>query len=160
MNKSRTFIGGLTGLDRSTLTSPHVMETYLGKEGEVPGTYFYILVAEDTPSEFIQTLSASPKFASEESVLGGKLFSYTLTEEERTTVVEPYLQGKYSEVSRDYVDKHFPKDVLSPTYNVRMVFDKHPNVIKYWSDKGVEIPEDAEVWSRPDASQEIVSINL
>lgn len=37
-----------------------------------------------------------------------------------------------------------------------MILNKHPHIKKEWEDIiGVEIPEDAEVWSRPTKNEEV-----
>lgn len=153
-------MGPLSGLTRDILFSSFVIDSYLGKDGDDLGKQFLLLVDANIGDDLKSTLSSSPKFISTEQVDEGLMYTYSITEEEYQTVVKPFLAGKYSEISTTYRDTHFPDNVLLPTYNTRMVLMKHPNVIKYWSDKGVELPDGAEVWSRPDISNETYTQNV
>lgn len=71
-------------------------------------------------------------------------------------IVKPFLDGKYSKVDREYVDKHFPDNPNHRLYGNGLVLRKHPAKKSYWESRiGVTLPTDAEVWPKPQEKNEI-----
>lgn len=90
------------------------------------------------------------------------IFEFEIGEEDYMYVVLPFLEGKYSKISREYVDKNFvkilPRNVspINKISNNWKVLTKHQDLRKYWEDRiGVTFTEDMEVWSRPEKQDEI-----
>jgi hypothetical protein len=86
------------------------------------------------------------------------MFRFSLSPGARENIVKPFLDGKYSKIDRDYVKEHFNKLVsggsqLSTNW---MILNKHESLRKYWEEQiGTTLPQDAEVWSRPEKIDEI-----
>ena len=75
-------------------------------------------------------------------------------------IVDPFLKGKYSEIDRTYVRSHFKQVIMNGYEGIFsknwMVLNKSPHLKREWeSILGVELPEDAEVWSRPTKNEEV-----
>lgn len=76
--------------------------------------------------------------------------------------IQYFLRGEYSKMDRNYVEKNFPeitkyegKEIRNPN---RGVFDKADFLREAWrSEYNVEIPEDAEVWIKPDKARELLT---
>ena len=83
----------------------------------------------------------------------------------RETVVIPFTEGRYSELDKKYVEMYFPKihfgeDGPSRPLN-RRVIDRDPLLRKWWRTKyEIEIPEEAEVWSKPEKAHEIFGLEI
>ncbi len=93
-------------------------------------------------------------------------FIWTLTEDQKSTIVAPFLEGKYSKIDRDYVSKNFPEkeftgfDVFNaPQYKFLVnykILTKSQELKNWWEERlNCSLPEDAEVWSKPDKKNEI-----
>jgi hypothetical protein len=90
------------------------------------------------------------------------LFEFEIKEGDYLYVVLPFLEGKYSKISREYVERNFAKILprnLTPINKISnnwKVLTKHPDLKKYWEERiGVTFTEDMEVWSRPEKQDEI-----
>lgn len=77
----------------------------------------------------------------------------------KDTVVSPFMEGKYSKIDQNYVNRFFSPYVfngeeLVPSYNY-MILTKSPILKQMWEDAiGVELDEEAEVWSKPEIDDE------
>lgn len=78
---------------------------------------------------------------------------FTFTDFAKSSIVRPFIQGKYSLIDRDYVDKYF-KNGLPESENVNyQVLTKSPILKKYWEyvlsiperNRMVTLADDAEV---------------
>jgi len=70
-------------------------------------------------------------------------------------VVRPFLRGAYSQIDRVYVEKYFPNVSTHVRYDTRRVLDKAESVRKWQEGRiGISLPPDAEVWSKPNLSNE------
>jgi len=88
-------------------------------------------------------------------MVGDQVYVFTISEEDREKVVKPFMEGKYSQIDRAYVDKYFPAIPSHKLYGNRLVLDRSKVFKQMWEEKiGVELPEDAEVWSRPTPQNE------
>ena len=81
--------------------------------------------------------------------------------EEYKIDVEYFKRGDYSKISKEYVDKYFPITVTMEgeevKHNNRMVFDKDRELADIWDIQyNVQIPEDAEVYPKPDPDRELL----
>ena len=92
------------------------------------------------------------------------LFVFNIPSKWKETVVEPFLQGKYSEIDREYVKRYFPESVYKsgnkePSVNY-MILNKDELLKNYWENMlDVDLDEDAEVWSKVDLEREILFLN-
>jgi hypothetical protein len=69
---------------------------------------------------------------------------------------ETILEGKFSKVNRQTVDRYFPDSQMHPLYGNRLVFYQSPRWRTFWEEKlGVPLPVDAEVYSKPLLKNEI-----
>lgn len=86
---------------------------------------------------------------------GYTAYVFKVYEPYKESVVSHFLDGRYSQIDRDYVEKHFPKTSTRLTVN-RQVLDKSPVLRKMWERKlDVTLPPEAEVWSKPRLEVEI-----
>jgi hypothetical protein len=84
------------------------------------------------------------------------VYVFNITDAQHESVVKPFLEGKYSEVDRTYVEKYFPSVPSHHLYTNRLIFDKDDKVKRMWEKKlDVELPKGAEVWSKPQPKNEI-----
>ena len=84
--------------------------------------------------------------------------------EEYEGIVKQFLKGKYSRIDRDYVAENFPKiEIIDGNYyytNNWKILTQHESLKRYWeAEIDAELPEDAEVWSRPIKNDEIRSFD-
>jgi hypothetical protein len=93
-------------------------------------------------------------------------YIWELTDTEKEKIVHPFLEGKYSLIDREYVTNNFPEkefigfDVFGkPQYKTLTnwkILTKSPE-LRNWQEErlGVSLPEDAEVWAKPEKKEEI-----
>ncbi len=112
---------------------------------------------ENLPEPLSNYLSSSPYFVEKYSPLKGHTtFVFKLTDEVTEGVIVPLLKGKYSEIDRAYVNKHFPDNPAHRLYGNRLVLTKSPSQKAFWENRiGVSLPPDAEVFPRPQEKTEI-----
>lgn len=118
------------------------------------GERFFMLFDLNTPIEMIKEIEKSPIFDSIEFLDEGVLVIFKPTEYQITNIINPFMVGKYSKICRDYVEKNF--NTGDPNYVNYMILKKSKYLKEYWEDRiNVTLPEDAEVWSKPDLKKEI-----
>lgn len=117
---------------------------------EEVGDFFYFLYNDTLPKYKTAAFEAHPDFVAKYTPEVGKvMFKFRIPADVKSTIVDPFLDGKYSQVDRTYVDTHFPNDASNKNYTTRQVFEKHPAMRAYQEDRtGVELPPDAEVWDK------------
>ena len=183
MQKSLSFIFPELEVGYQSLVQRGLVNSYMGSE-EYPtenrwGDVF-ILEFSVPLSEGDLTWIMSNKYYKDNyiSSSGTHHVVYEFTEDFKQKVVKPFLEGKYSQIDRDYVESKFAKNIidantgkLTPAPNYR-ILTKDPSILDYWKydytnlqdpvDKRfwatqttLHIPEDAEVWSRPLQENEI-----
>lgn len=69
------------------------------------------------------------------------------------SIIKPFLQGKFSEMDKSYIHKHF-----GPTSMVRKVVEKDLGLKRYWEDRIGSSIGDQEVWTIPKREQRPVSV--
>lgn len=155
LNKSSQFLLPIIDVDGPIATA-EFQNSFLSDGTHEIGTRLYAMFDSTVSAEHREKLEKASNFERSYDHNGSIVFVYTIPEDKLVSVVGPFLVGKYSQMSTTYVDKHFPDDPTHKLYGNRMVIDKSPRWVTYWSEKGVELPENAEVWSRPDLSKEIL----
>jgi hypothetical protein len=80
-----------------------------------------------------------------------------------------FLQGKYSEFAKEYIDK-FPTEIIvqdqagMPVLKKSLhyhIFNRTKEIKEYWENKvGEKLPKNMELWSAPDMSKEVLDITL
>jgi hypothetical protein len=145
-----------------TIPSKHIIATYIGNveyEGNDNwGDYYYILIKSDLGSNLLSQLRAHPWYQLEyDPTIDTIMIVFKPDEEVAKTIFKPFSEGKYSEISRAYVNKHFTEKSIdgSRTMNWK-VCNKDKSLKKYWENRiGVTLPDSAEVWSAPKKQDEI-----
>lgn len=148
MQKSTSFILPLFNISYNN----SIIKTYLScpffQGNDKLNEFFYI---ETIDINLLRMLKSHPRYY--RIILTPKntyLVVFNYTTEEKLNIVRPFINGKYSEIDRDYVSQSFPvytsTGVLSGNY---AILTKSPTLKKYWEDRiGVTLDDDAEVWSK------------
>lgn len=140
------------------------IETYMGHAGyegdSIWGNYFYVEInALDIQADetLAQMLRKHQRYVTELHEETSVMFVFEFKPTEKLNIVIPFLQGKYSEICRDYVNKYFTKYVGNHELSVNWrILHKHVSLRHYWKNKiGTPIPEDSEVWPKPRMRDEI-----
>ena len=115
------------------------------------------LAFSEIPETLDGELRSLPSFeTSYVTSTGDVMYVFALSEEVQKSVVQPFLEGKYSTVDKTYVDAHFPNLPAHRLYGNRLVFDKSERLRKMWEEKiGVTLADDAEVWPAPRKKDEV-----
>ena len=123
---------------------------YVGDGEEEWGKYLYFLFEEHIPEHREQELRTNPLFQKMEKVDGNRLlFRFKPRPEDVENVMTPFINGKYSKISRDFADAYYPRLTMN-------VVEKADVTRNMWEERiGKELPEDAEVWPRPEKEDEI-----
>ena len=93
-------------------------------------------------------------------------YQLEINDDDKETIIMPFVKGKYSQINRTYVKENFPeKELIGMDVFGRQQFRKLTNwkilnrdesLKDWWEEKlAVSLPEGAEVWSRPEKAQEI-----
>lgn len=146
-----------------------LINTYLGNteyEGENSwGKYMYIEFNHENLNEVLQ-LKTHPQYLTHfhSSVNNNIFFVFEITTNQRK-IVDPFLEGKYSKIDRDYVNKYFVQyNNQNISLNWRILhkdenWDRPSSIMSlrdYWFSRiGIELPPNAELWSRPKMEDEI-----
>lgn len=109
------------------------------------------------PSLLDKELREHPKFVEVRTPKeGDTLYVFSITEEEREGVVEPFKRGEYSKMDRKYVERFFPNQAGHRLYPNRLVCDKSDLMREaIETELGVHLPDNAEVWSKPKMEEEV-----
>ena len=88
------------------------------------------------------------------------MITLSLPEYHKENIIQPFLKGKYSEIDKTYVTDHYKPFIFQNAGKTLsrnwMILNKHPLIKKEWEDiLGMELPKEAEVWSRPIKNDEI-----
>ena len=124
------------------------------------GEYLFFVYKETIDEELLNHFRSRPNYVTEYCPDKGLItFVFSFDEFTKERIVAPLLEGKYSKVDKGYVDRHFPNQHLHRLYGNRMVFDRHESMRKMWEERiDVELPKNAEVWSKPLKQEEIYGI--
>lgn len=72
------------------------------------------------------------------------------------SIVEPFLNGKYSKIDRQYVTSKFPIIEGRTRSLNREILDMSPRIRDYQSNRiGIKLPDNAEVWDKPVQAKEV-----
>ncbi len=133
-------------------------DTYLGMEGFgcEYGKCFFFLYDDSVSPTLLAHFESHPLYLETIRPKEGEIMvAFKIPEERYTTIVKPFLEGKYSHIDRIYVEAKFPKDPTGKLRLNRRILDKDPVLRKEWSRKiGIELPPDAEVWSKAKEADE------
>jgi hypothetical protein len=139
-------------------------ETYLGctiYEGTPQlGKYFYLLMKGELSSGLIRQLQQHKDFVWLHTPNSTHmLFGFKIGDNNYETIVKPFIQGKYSQIDRSYVDTHFTKYTSKGEISVNWrILHKDVALKVYWENRiDVTLPDDAEVWSKIKEEDEIFS---
>ena len=113
----------------------------------------------------IEQISSHPQIVSQNNEEG--LYIFSISDKDKESIIKPFLNGKYSEIDRDYVAKNFPqKEYVGKNSHGRPIYkdlinykilNKDQGLRDWWEEKyGLALPENAEVWSRPEPKDEIM----
>lgn len=138
---------------------PGFVNTYLGKKDYdcQYGQCFFLHYTDDVDPRLTTHFEKHPLFRDKLRPLEGEqLFVFNVPEESYNKVVRPFIEGKYSAIDREYVNKKFPKDPYGKLRLNRRILDKDPALRDEWSRRlGVTLPPDAEVWSKAKEEDEV-----
>ncbi len=160
--KSTCFLLPWLGFSYGDLVKNGFKTTYLDVDYLDTNYGDNIILSFEKDTDFIKTLENTPYFSSKHILEDEIHMVFTFTDFAKSSIVRPFIQGKYSLIDRDYVDKYF-KNGLPESENVNyQVLTKSPILKKYWEyvlsiperNRMVTLADDAEVWSTPDQQQE------
>lgn len=88
-------------------------------------------------------------------------FIFNLSDDFKKNVITPFIDGKYSQISREFVEEYHPKFVSGGYFHgknkIRGVFDKSEDIKEEWEEVlNTKLPQEAEVWSIPSKEEEIL----
>lgn len=130
----------------------NVTDTYLALDFSDPlGEAIYVYVKDDDLGEKLPEFTRPTSYTNSIKSSSGTVFRYEFTEEQKQKIVEPFLQGKYSQIDGEYVRENFQSERKR---NALMVIKMAEELRLYWLRRGVEIPQGQEVWSKPDPMSE------
>lgn len=160
-NKTTKYI--LPILGRHLTEHPELVETYLGKDDTEIGKFLYVLIKSEDKMFWI---GANDRFLSVQNLGGGYyLNKFSLTEEENEKIIQPFLEGKYSEIDRDYVTKNFFSIKFDETARCFIISEEYKVLTKDVTLKqkleeelDVKIETDAELASIPYIEDELFSV--
>lgn len=166
VQQSSSFILPILGLDIAWLYKIGLSNTYMGSnhfsgEQNVWGEYFFLEFHNDKLGESdISKLRACPYYISEydpNDYITHIVFN--IPQEYKEGVVKPFLEGKFSKIDRNYVNTFHGPTIRNGKqeigYNYK-ILTKHHEPRSYWEMRlGMSLPPDAEVWPRPEPSDEI-----
>lgn len=153
-----------------SIPSEIIENTYLGNteyEGDnVWGKYFYLEVNPIHLDACLRNLTTHPQYITyfNSSYNDNLFFVFEITQNQKK-IVDPFLLGQYSKIDRIYVENTFKKEQSGNTSLNWRILNKDENwerpshvmsLRDYWFARiGIELPENAEVWSKPEKRDEI-----
>ena len=126
-----------------------LVNTYCGDinftEGEL-GEYFFVHLNKKIDLNHEQLVCVY-----EENGLFVYVFKTTLLQREK--ILDKFFRGEYSKIDREYVLENFQPSETSTNY---LVLTKSDKLRAHWEARiGQPLPEEAEVWSKPNLEQEV-----
>ncbi len=169
-NKSTLFLLDTLKLDFNELVAHSLVNVYLCdfNHDVLHKNCIYLLF---NPSKFTtdfesfcEMLRYNKDFVEEYDTKGdGKVMFVFKFPEQYVSVIDKFIQGKYSEFDRNFVYEYYPQ-YLNGKLSMRwMIIEKHPeyraklnNTFNIKGSPGtIKLPEDIEVYSIPDLEEEI-----
>lgn len=144
--------------------NPNFVNTYLidPEFSEDFNGQLYVLFKSGMSDNLVNFLTSHTAFKTTYSPKDGlQMFVFSYDPEQIEGVVKPFLRGAFSKIDRAYVERYFPAVASHHNYTTRKVLDRHPDYKEYWERRiGVELPSDAEVWSKPEIKDETFNRTL
>ena len=144
-------------------------DTFIGNvewEGEDTwGNYLYVVSKEDYSNMLLRTIRKHNMYVRDYYDDHGRfIVVFKFTPEQQEAIVKPFIEGRYSEIDRNYVNKNFKRSsgtgkistnwqILHKDKALRDHWERELNVTSYIQ---IHIPEDAEVWSKIKKENEIL----
>ena len=138
-----------------------VTETYIGNsefEGNNNwGDYFYVVLKNGYTSGLLNKMRSSKMYHTEmDPDEGHTMFVYKIIDYYKSRVVIPFMEGKYSQIDRDYVAKNFQARVAGGLSTNWRILHKEDGLRAYWESRiGKDLPEDCEVWNKAKKEHEV-----
>jgi hypothetical protein len=142
------------------------IDSYLGWTKHLEnayGQYIYVLFDKNLiPASRLQELDNHNALIDKKLMDDVIVYIFSMNNDFKKDVIEPFIQGKYSQIDRKFVQQahptHISEDTLSYGKNkARLVLDKSPEIREEWEEQlGVKLPTNAEVWSIPSKEDEIL----
>lgn len=147
------------------LVSHGFINAYIGyyhEEGTQWGRHIYLLFRK-MPKHLMRELAEKNNLVNSHFTTEGVLLQFSIDEQIRESVVKPFLEGKYSEVDRDFVAENHPVYSVYPTltdngelsFTYRVFIRCKQLRQDIINEFGVPLEENAEVFSSPDKEEEI-----
>lgn len=162
IQKSASFILPTLGLEYSDLKRNGFQTTYLGDARladwkSTLGQKLYVELDSTCSSTYLKELTQHPQYSNLRMDGDSYLIEFDIPKKWTTSVVEKFMEGKYSEIDRDYVKTNFPKYTSSASESINYkILTKSKELKEYWETiLDVELDPDAEVWSIPELKDEI-----
>lgn len=161
--KPNSFLWPLLELPWTTAVDSGFIRLYTGNreyEGKAEwGNYLYALFnAKSLKKDFLERLMKHKLYIDyyypDEN---HAMFVFDIPPVIKQTVIQPFLEGKYSKIDRAYIRSYFRKYTPSgqPSINWR-ILHKDPLLRQEWElVLGQSLPENAEVWARPEMEEDI-----
>lgn len=155
--KTTTFVLPTLDIPSDKLKEMRFLNSYLGYKTDNFETDKIYLRFPSSPEE----LKQHKFFVQEIQLDEGVLLVFNIPDEYVKSVIEPFIKGKYSEIDKEYVKKHFPRYYIigvKPVRNPdRQILDKCDKWRQWLSSElDIEIPEDQEVWDKPTPETEVL----
>lgn len=170
MNLSMNLLVWLPGIKSFELLQK-LRNVYIGNadyEGTANmGDYLYFQVSNSYSSSLLSIIRSNRLYIDEyDPDPESTMFIFKVDEKDKQDIVKPFIQGKYSEIDREYVKDNFPMYVGGNISTNWAILNKREEILKEWENAinvtnyaKVYIPEDAEVYSKPVRSKEIYNFD-
>ena len=166
MTKSASFIRKILPFPLAELDNNGYIDTYIGNYNETKETWgqslYLVFDMSKMTADYRLTLIRHPDFRKIVMDKTNLIFEFEISLKDYKNIVEPFLNGKYSQICREYVNTNYTRTTLdkktgtTKVSNNWKIFHKDRDIAKYWEDRiGVKFTEDMEVWSRPEKEDEI-----
>lgn len=151
VNNSTGFLLPVTGIKYSRALADGFVNFYVTADWNYL-TSKLILVSSSTETK--EQFTSGKGFVRSYSGPQGLLYEYDLSMEQRFAILKPFLEGRYSQIDREYVEQNFSPMIVNsqgkcePNGNYQILTKAEPMRL-WWEEKlGMELG-DREVWSRP-----------
>lgn len=142
--------------------------SYIGNVDYEPqeswGEYIYLEVYNTISKTLVSQLRNHEWYAHEyDPTPNTIMFAFRPDKHTREKILKPFTRGEYSKIDRDYVNRYYDYWLEGGTRPLNwQIFYKSPELRQYWHNQinptdaaVVQIPEDAELWSKPMKQDEI-----
>ncbi len=123
------------------------------------GEYLFLMYDENKVDEDqLSVIRKNRYYVDEYSPEPNRLmFQMKIPTKYKKSVVTPFLQGRYSEMDKEYINTFFnPTSGIGGYSTNYLILTKDKSLRKFWEDQiGIPLPHNAEVWSRPRKEDEV-----